>query len=367
MSTYLLVVSGHYYIMASSNNNITKADETSSDDKISSDSSFGQQMDIPLVFIRENELFGQRKPSKEEFVKHSELYEAIGRKIEPTHITGLQRIRGMWRVYLDNIDDKVALMAEGVTLRGKRLTVLPTNPIRFDGERTIRVRVQNIPLSVDDGIIERTLILQNLTIISQYREKLRINGKLTNCATGDRIFIVKESTLKTPLPQYMQFGHFTGRVFHFGQNIKPKKLQCTKCLQDGHNFAECPNDWICLLCKQTGHKQSDCNTADTASEDKSDTDDETDSESTQCSQPVPPTNQGIPASKSEVPVSEYPVQSQNLRPNVIKSSQQSIDKYVTPIRGKSSCATERSPPTPVEELHNRTLSDQKAKKTKKKK
>lgn len=70
--------------------------------------------------------------------------------INATHIEGLQGVPGMWRIYLDNIEDEVALMSEGVTLRGKTIPVLNTNPDRLDSERSTRVRIKNVPLSVDD-------------------------------------------------------------------------------------------------------------------------------------------------------------------------------------------------------------------------
>ena len=71
---------------------------------------------VPLVFLKETDLLGSRKPSKQEWLTHEELYTAIATNIDASHNTGLQRVRGMWRVYLDNIDDKVTLMAEGVHL-----------------------------------------------------------------------------------------------------------------------------------------------------------------------------------------------------------------------------------------------------------
>ena len=69
-------------------------------------------------------------------------------------------------------------MAEGVPLRGKSVPVLNTNPDRPDGELTVRVRVKNIPLSVEDGLIKRTITLKGADVISLYREKLRVDVNL---------------------------------------------------------------------------------------------------------------------------------------------------------------------------------------------
>jgi hypothetical protein len=49
--------------------------------------------------------------------------------------------------------------------------------------------VKNIPLSADDGQIHRTLTLEGCNIEGIFREKLRVDGRLTNCDTGDRLVI----------------------------------------------------------------------------------------------------------------------------------------------------------------------------------
>ena len=83
------------------------------------------QAAIPLVFLRESSLFGDRKMR---WLSHTELYMALSDRINSSHIKGLQRVRGLWRIYVDNLDNKVILMAEGVHLRGRNTPVLNTNP-----------------------------------------------------------------------------------------------------------------------------------------------------------------------------------------------------------------------------------------------
>jgi len=60
----------------------------------------------------------------------------------------------------------------------------PYNPGRTQPD-TIRINVKNVPLSEDDGQIHRALTLQGCEIQVLFRERLRVDGKLTNCETGD--------------------------------------------------------------------------------------------------------------------------------------------------------------------------------------
>ena len=305
----------------------------------------GVSVTPPLVFFKESAIFGDRRPNQSEWLKHEELYNAISNTIDPTHITGLQRVRGMWRIYIDNYEDKVDLMADGFVLRGKTMKVLKTNPLRYDGELTTRIRIKDIPLSVDDGVIERTLTLKTIECIGKVeREKLRINSKLTNCNTGDRFVIVKTSTLKEPLPKQMMFGHFKATVYHPGQSDPKTETICSKCFESGHRFKDCTNEFKCRHCKQTGHKMSDCPLND-------------DPSTNQGTAIAPANNQINPGTSNQSPkvtvVSQKSIKLKNA------SVQPAIDAFLnaaknntsTPNKGREQLA-HQSPPTPLEKLNN---------------
>ena len=312
---------------------------------------------VPLVFFRENSIFGDRKPLKSEWLNHIELYEALSRSIETSHITGLQRVRGMWRIYLDNLLDKVSLISTGVCIRGKSYPILATNPHRLDGENTVMVRVKDVPLSADDGTITRSLILKELEVLSIKRDKLRVNGKLTNCDTGDRIVIVKTSSLKEPLPKFMSFGHFKGRVVHKGQNTKVDK--CIKCLEEGHRATFCTNDWKCTICLITGHKRGDCPMGNNASDDphnKADTNSNTENINN-----IPQTLSArainTTTSINTSSVTTTPRKGSNATTTQSLSGQQVMDRFVrfgkenesTPANRKQNVdATQRTPPSPAD-------------------
>ena len=111
---------------------------------------------------------------------------------------------------MDNTEDKITLIVEGLNLRGKWVplhTQNPRNPQRFRPD-AIRIKVKHIPLSADDGQVHRTLTLEGCSIEGIFRGKLRVDGRLTNCDTDDRLVICKP--LPHPLPRSLQIGKYWG-------------------------------------------------------------------------------------------------------------------------------------------------------------
>jgi hypothetical protein len=94
-----------------------------------------------------------------------------------------------------------------------------------------------------------------------FKEKLRVDGRLTNCDTGDRLIISKP--LPHPLPRSLQIGKYWGRIFHPGQvetdnQNRENNKNCYKCLKPGHFMYQCTSDWVCRSCNQQGHRMVDC-------------------------------------------------------------------------------------------------------------
>ncbi|CAC5412810.1 CNBP [Mytilus coruscus] len=163
------------------------------------------------VFILETDLFGTIKPKPVDFLNHAELYSDFGHVVEDSHLKGLQRVNGMWRVYLDN-----------------------------------------------DNQIGRYLETEhNLKIHNFNRERLRINGFLTNCQTGDRLFMVSPVP-GIQLPRFISIGKYKVLFIHKDQIVVHPYNKCNKCLQTGHKQETCDNDWVCNSCGKSGHKAKEC-------------------------------------------------------------------------------------------------------------
>ena len=79
-----------------------------------------------------------------------------------------------------------------------------------DRTEQVRVRIKNIPLSADDSIIVKTLKDSGCELAENpSREKLRVDGKLTNCELDDRIVYIKPP--KEPLPKVIKMGIFRAK------------------------------------------------------------------------------------------------------------------------------------------------------------
>lgn len=215
------------------------------------------------VFLKESDVFGVNNMTQKQLLNHTEIYMGLGNVISAENLSGIQRTGGVWRIYPDNADDRLTLLSRGIAVRGKHVTLLPENPRqpKHDPSNTTRIKVSNIPLSVEDGVIKRSLEGKGCEIIEMYREKLRINNKLTNCDTGDRVIFTKK--LQNDLPKTMAMGRYYGTIWYYGQprgqkNERQKEQTCKKCLEEGHGVAECTNEWKCLHCKEPGHKKQDC-------------------------------------------------------------------------------------------------------------
>ncbi|CAG2200766.1 unnamed protein product [Mytilus edulis] len=80
----------------------------------------------------------------------------------------------------------------------------------------------------------------NWQFISLNGERSREDNPMTDCQTGDRVFICEKQ-----LPKTMQFGEYLATVSYIEQIDINTHFICSKCLQNGHNTSDCSNEWTC--------------------------------------------------------------------------------------------------------------------------
>ncbi len=179
-------------------------------------------------------------------------------------IRGAQRIRGLWRIYPRRQEARDKLLLEGMNLWGTQVSLLPKNPFTLQDQNNekpaTKLWVGNVPLSVDDNIIETALKKLGCEMRSTVRKELARdkNGKLTNWETGRRFVFITVPT--TPLPKMCTMGIFSAELYH--REMKEKRdesrKKCANCLLPDHAAATCTNPVVCLACFRPGHRRSEC-------------------------------------------------------------------------------------------------------------
>lgn len=179
--------------------------------------------------------------------------------ISASIVKGIQKIGGLWRIYLSDQPSRIELISNGLHIRNASIAVFDTNPfLHANNENHIRVLIKDIPLSVHDNTILTEFQNRKLKVSGKLiLQRLRVDGKLTECLTGDRVLYVEKPT--QPLPRFMSFGYFKARVFHPDQiAIDNSNTVCTNCLLKGHHRSSCKNQTKCRFCGGEGHLQRDC-------------------------------------------------------------------------------------------------------------
>ncbi len=210
------------------------------------------------VFFVQNRVFRQQTT-----ISAQDVYKGVARVIDADHIQGIQRVGNLWRIYPDTIEDRIDLLSRGIGLKGTTVSLTDTNPFlpMFEGTK---VTVHGIPLSASDTVILGALRSLGCRINSPIeRQRLRVDGKLTNCQTGGRtVYLLLPGWPDSkPLPRTLAMGRYRGSIYYKDQPYTARfdaQLTCRKCLQQGHHIKDCVNDWVCSDCRMPGHKRGQC-------------------------------------------------------------------------------------------------------------
>ena len=80
---------------------------------------FFKNRDVPMVY--------------ESVLSAEDCYKALAKAVSVGQIKGIQRIGGLWRVYIDSRDARINLITNGLNIRNANIAVYDTNPFSPDG------------------------------------------------------------------------------------------------------------------------------------------------------------------------------------------------------------------------------------------
>ncbi len=190
----------------------------------------------------------------------------INEQMEGDVIEGVQEVRGLWRVYMNTLPDKINLCNEGLSMRNYKIKVHMSNPFATGalnaGVDIDNSDVQMVKLTIRD--LYKLVAHSEVVHMLEQRYKLKIatdvkyanyrdhDKKLTSFINYDRYVWVHPDQLKIPLPRLAQCGQHRCRIFYRGQ-FKPIKT-CFNCKQDDHIGRNCPYPKLCKVCLSPGHE-----------------------------------------------------------------------------------------------------------------
>ncbi|KAK3085498.1 hypothetical protein FSP39_004247 [Pinctada imbricata] len=176
----------------------------------------------------------------------------------------LQLDRNLWRIYLKTKDARTKLLSEGLNYKNITVSLYDTNPysagINSPDQKTLKVRICGLPLSVDDSVVME--LLDNLKIKPTSKiiyEKIRhpVTKRMTSVLNGTRFFYMNPLEEGKYLPRENTCAGLRVRLYHYGQPKVQRSLLCTNCWSDDHTRQFCRNESRCKVCKKEGHMPGD--------------------------------------------------------------------------------------------------------------
>ena len=200
-------------------------------------------------------------------LKEIDLCKDIWKVIQREELEGVQRIGGLWRIYITTEPARIKLLSEGFSYKGLSVSIYEQNPFRRAEEnidpskRTTKVTVSNLPLSIANEEIKIMLVRLGCKLETEVEyEFIRDDDrKLTSIKNGNRSVLVESDYLQNnPLPRNSFCASWRCNIFYYNQP-RPT-MKCYNCGKNGHTIRNCREDRACKVCGATGHYEGtdDC-------------------------------------------------------------------------------------------------------------
>lgn len=189
---------------------------------------------VPVFF--KNPDFIQISDYKDEALVAIKIGEAAT-TVVGDHIEGVQPIGRLWRIYPKNLQARVKLLTQGISLNGNHIPLLDLNPFKVGEEdkdsqgALVRITIHGIPLSVCNSVIKNYLAEKQVVLTGDVKyayHRHPITNKLTNFKSGSRFAFA--SAIPSALPRNTTIGQFKCKVYHRDQ----MKKKCVVCDLEGH-------------------------------------------------------------------------------------------------------------------------------------
>ena len=210
------------------------------------------------------------------FIKHSDMgltmqqqvntydiCKELFKVVDQETIRTVQRVRGLWRIYLKTEDARMKLMVQGFCWKSRSVRIYDKNPYHATTTlpdpsiKTVKVIISNLPESVENNEIEAMLKRMGCKIEAKLREEFirDDDGKITSIRNGNRSILVEEEHIQSnPLPRFAFCGNWKCNIFYRNQPRNQKRdVTCYHCGQVGHTQKQCKNERQCKACHQYGH------------------------------------------------------------------------------------------------------------------
>ena len=183
---------------------------------------------------------------------------AAERESGPRSVDGATCISGLWRIYPLIHVARETLLANGIEIGGRRLTLEASNPFQQqDGSEVpaTRLTVSNLPLSYSNNDV-----LSNLTQMGvQPRSRVtmekarRPDGSLSNWKTGRRMVWINLPA--RPLPRSTRIGNFLAFLYYREMREAENTGQLRQ--EKAREASDYSREEVCSTCNKPGHRLGD--------------------------------------------------------------------------------------------------------------